>query len=81
MVNDNRDNKIKYIYLFLFIILALITSLHILPGFNNYNVVKDIKITADSMKYSLYFNFDKGMAGFFILFFLKDLIKIILKLI
>lgn len=71
----NRDNKIKYIYLFLFIILALITSLHILPGFNNYNVVKNIKLTSDSKYYSLYLNFDKAAAGFVILFFQQDLLK------
>jgi uncharacterized protein len=64
-----------------FTIMTVMLAAHKFPGFNNYNVVKDIKITADSMKYSLYFNFDKGMAGFFILFFLKDLIKSLKELI
>ena len=66
---------IRWFGVVVFTIMTVMLAAHKFPGFHNYNVVKDIKITADSMKYSLYFNFDKGMAGFFILFFLKDLIK------
>lgn len=66
---------VRWFGFIVFVIMAVTLSAHKLPGFNNYNVVKDIKITSDSMKYSLYFNFDKGMAGFFILFFMKHLIK------
>ena len=44
-------------------------------GFHNYKFIDSLKITSDAVPYSLYFNFDKTLAGIFILGFLDFKIK------
>jgi membrane protease YdiL (CAAX protease family) len=40
---------------------------HALPGFNNPRVLDAVQLGADSLPYTKYLNFDKGMAGLFLL--------------
>lgn len=38
---------------------------HLLPGFHNWNLVKNLQISKDGVPYSLFLNFDKPFIGFF----------------
>ena len=51
----------------LFVLTAFALGLHLLPGFDNPQFVADLKLSADSAPMSLYFNFDKPLAGFWLL--------------
>lgn len=42
---------------------------HKVPGFNNWQIVKEVKISANSLPFNMYLNFDKPLIGIFILVF------------
>jgi len=46
-----------------FITSSLALAVHVVPGFNNLPIVINELITRDAIPYTLYANFDKGMAG------------------
>ena len=46
-----------------FIVSSLALAVHVVPGFNNLPIVINELITSDAIPYTLYANFDKGMAG------------------
>jgi len=46
-----------------FIFSSLALAMHVVPGFNNLPIVINELITSDAIPYTLYANFDKGMAG------------------
>lgn len=48
-------------------LLALALALHLLPGFDNPVVVRDVRLGADAAPYTLYLNFDKAAAGLVLL--------------
>jgi membrane protease YdiL (CAAX protease family) len=49
-------------------------ELHLVPGFQNLQVLDKVKISDDGIPFSLYLNFDKTIVGVFILGFLHQLI-------
>ncbi|MGH8081837.1 MAG: hypothetical protein ACREP7_14780, partial [Lysobacter sp.] len=51
----------------LFVLTAFALGLHLLPGFNNPQLIADLRLTADAAPMSLYLNFDKPLAGFWLL--------------
>ncbi|NIQ00499.1 MAG: CPBP family intramembrane metalloprotease, partial [Nitrospinaceae bacterium] len=57
------------------LLMAGLLSLHRLPGFDNWRVIKNLQLSPDSLPYSLYFNFDKTLIGLFILAFGQTLIR------
>ena len=42
---------------------ALLAKLHLLPGFHNWQIIVNEKITPDAIPYNLYFNFDTPIIG------------------
>ncbi|OQB39866.1 MAG: hypothetical protein BWY04_01505 [candidate division CPR1 bacterium ADurb.Bin160] len=70
-----ENKKFKWIGFAVLSLISILLALHLFPGFHNYNIVKNIQLTDNSLNYSLYLNFDKAMAGFIILTFQKDLIN------
>ena len=70
-----ENKKFKWIGFAILYLISVLLALHLFPGFHNYNIIKNIQLTDNSMNYSLYLNFDKAMAGFIILTFQKDLIN------
>ena len=46
---------------------CFVLALHIVPGFYNIPVVDRATIKSDSIPYSLYFNYDKALAGVFLI--------------
>lgn len=51
----------------LFVLTAFALGLHLLPGFANPQLLADVRLSADAAPMSLYFNFDKPLAGFWLL--------------
>lgn len=51
----------------LFVLTAFALGLHLLPGFRNPQLLADVRLSADAAPMSLYFNFDKPLAGFWLL--------------
>lgn len=51
----------------LFVLVAFALGLHLMPGFHNPQLVSDLRLTPDAAPMSLYFNFDKPLAGFWLL--------------
>ncbi|RMO88749.1 CAAX amino terminal protease protein [Pseudomonas syringae pv. philadelphi] len=51
----------------LFIMTGLALATHLLPGFNNANVIDNARFTADAAAFSMYLNLDKPLIGFWLL--------------
>lgn len=51
----------------LFVLVAFALGLHLMPGFHNPQWLADLRLTPDAAPMSLYFNFDKPLAGFWLL--------------
>ncbi|MET4730162.1 membrane protease YdiL (CAAX protease family) [Lysobacter enzymogenes] len=51
----------------LFVLTAFALGLHLLPGFGNPQLAAELKLSADAAPMSLYLNFDKPLAGFWLL--------------
>lgn len=49
------------------IVLGLALALHAAPGFHNLLVAQDLVLAGDSQPYTLYLNYDKGIAGLLLL--------------
>ena len=49
--------------------LALLLAVHVLPGFNNLRILDNVKLSSDSIPYTLYANFDKAAVGLVLLAF------------
>ena len=47
--------------------IVLLLGMHELPGFSNPLLVRDIVLVPDAVPYTLYFNFDKTIAGILLL--------------
>ncbi|MCX7206183.1 MAG: CPBP family intramembrane metalloprotease [Proteobacteria bacterium] len=48
-------------------VLALAFAMHRVPGFSNVLIFKDVQFSADAPPFTLYANFDKGIAGLLLL--------------
>lgn len=51
----------------LFVLVAFALGLHLMPGFHNPQLLTDLRLTPDAAPMSLYLNFDKPLAGFWLL--------------
>jgi membrane protease YdiL (CAAX protease family) len=56
-----------YLALVTFVAVAAGLAFHRLPGFSNPRVIDAVRFRADAIPYSLYLNFDKALAGLFVL--------------
>ena len=50
-----------------FVVLALLLAFHLLPGFHNPQVIGPVRLTPDAVPFTMYFNLDKPLAGFWLL--------------
>ena len=57
----------RYLALVIFVMVATGLAFHRLPGFNNPRVIDAVRFSADAIPYSLYLNYDKALAGLFVL--------------
>lgn len=65
----NFSASIKILLFFSILILTVLTFLHKVPGYDNWQAVKDIKLSKDSAALEIWFNFDKPLIAFFLLLF------------
>ena len=65
----NFSAPIKVLLFFSILILTVLTFLHKVPGYDNWQAVKDIKLSRNSATFEMWFNFDKPLIAFFLLFF------------
>ncbi len=49
------------------LLLSLMLALHLAPGFHNLAIAKNFSFGHDALPYDLYWNYDKGLAGFLLL--------------
>ncbi len=68
-LKGNIYKPLRYILFGIIVIVSLALAFHFLPGFNNWSLVKDMKLSPDALPYSLYLNFDKPFMGIFVLAF------------
>jgi len=54
----------------LLVLIPLLMALHILPGFNNLPILKQVQVSVDAVNYSMYLNLDKISAGIMLFWFL-----------
>jgi uncharacterized protein len=66
-VSPQRKRLLRYIGHALFIVLAIALSKHWLPGFHNLRAIGPERITPDAVPFSMYLNFDKPLAGFWLM--------------
>ena len=57
------------------IILSVMLTAHLIPGFNNWKILDNVSLTETSLPYSMYLNMDKTLIGLAILSFGFPLIK------
>ncbi|WP_306521665.1 CPBP family intramembrane glutamic endopeptidase [Rheinheimera sp.] len=55
------------------ILLSLALSLHLVPGFDNWQLLNQVQLSAQSRPFSLYLNLDKPLVFFLLLLLLPDL--------
>ncbi len=47
--------------------MALVLAMHKVPGFHNILLLDKVRFSDDAIPFTLYANFDKGMAGYLLL--------------
>jgi len=66
------EAKKPYVRLLLFLIITIITILlflHKIPGYNNWQVFPNLKLSSNSANFNFWLNFDKPIIGFLLLLF------------
>lgn len=59
--------SIRVLSVVVIVALVLLLGMHALPGFSNPLIVRDVALTPEAAPYTLYFNFDKTIAGILLL--------------
>jgi membrane protease YdiL (CAAX protease family) len=65
--NNPRHQRAKVVITALVILSCIALAAHLLPGFNNLQVLNNVEKSINSMPFSLYLNFDKPMILFILL--------------
>lgn len=60
------------VFILLFIIMLLV-YIHILPGFNNICIIKNVYISKDAIPFTLYLNYSSIVITYILVFFAKDI--------
>ena len=65
----NFSAPIKTLLFFSILTFTVLTFLHKVPGYDNWQAVKEIKLSKNSATLEMWFNFDKPLIAFFLLLF------------
>lgn len=68
-VENKNLRLIKFLLFFLIIIFSTLLIAHKIPGFYNYKMLSDVKLSQGARDFSLWYNFDKGALSFIFLFY------------
>jgi membrane protease YdiL (CAAX protease family) len=66
---------VRFIFIIAILALTLALGLHIAPGFHNPIVISDVQLANDSLPYTLQLNYDKALAGLFLLWLSRPLLQ------
>ena len=66
-VLQSKNHYLRYAGHALFVLLAVALALHWLPGFHNGKAIGPMRLTPDAVPFSMYFNLDKPLIGFWLL--------------
>lgn len=66
--NSNK-RFVKIICALLSVLFSILLAMHQFPGFQNWEIAHELKLTASAIPFSMYLNFDKPLIGLFILGF------------
>ena len=66
-VRDKLPLPLRILAGVLALVLALILAMHKVPGFHNMLLIDKVRFSDDAIPFTLYANFDKGMAGYLML--------------
>jgi len=69
LATSHGKASVRALFTLLTLLLAFALAVHALPGFNNPLLLKDVRISAQSAPFTMYANFDKGVAGLVLLVF------------
>lgn len=69
LATSRGRSAVRALFTLLTLLLALALALHAVPGFDNPLLLKDVRLSAASAPYTMYANFDKGLAGLVLLVF------------
>ena len=58
---------LRFILFGIVTLVSLALGFHFFPGFNNWNIISQIKLSPNAVPYSLFLNFDKPFMGIFVL--------------
>jgi len=61
---------VRFLFTLLTLLLAFALALHIVPGYDNPLLLKDVRFSANSAPFTMYANFDKGVVGLVLMAFL-----------
>jgi len=61
--------KYKFLIFFSIFIITILSFVHLLPSFNNIEVIKNLRLSINSSDLNLWLNFDKPLIAIFMLFF------------
>lgn len=73
LLKDGQKRWQKLVRHIVVILLSLALSLHLLPGFDNWQLLDQVEVSAQSRPFSLYLNLDKPLVFFLLLLLLPDL--------
>jgi len=65
--NDSQRPTLKIVAAIMILVIASLLALHLLPGFNNQSLIRNVVLSPLSVPYSQWLNFDKTIAGVLIL--------------
>ncbi|MTW09532.1 CPBP family intramembrane metalloprotease [Pseudoduganella eburnea] len=69
LATSHGNAVVRACFTVLALLLAFGLALHAVPGFDNPLLLKDVRLSPDSAPYTMYANFDKGVAGLVLLVF------------
>ena len=68
-VKNKNLRLIKFLLFFSIVIFSTLLIAHKIPGFYNYKMLSDVKLSQGARDFSLWYNFDKGALSFIFLFY------------
>ncbi len=69
LATSHGKAAVRALFTLMALLLAFALALHAVPGFDNPLLLKDVRLSAASAPYTMYANFDKGVAGLVLLVF------------
>lgn len=70
LANGHGKQAVRALSMLLTLLLAFALALHLVPGYDNPLLLKEVRLSANSAPFTMYANFDKGVVGLVLMAFL-----------